>query len=560
MGNKLPSIVSDIPSDLRNFLDRVRESLEAISSTGAPSTTPVVTQSGGGGGSGGSSVGGSGGFLQPCGATQYPTAPTGLEVDGAFTNIILDWDAAPYCGHAFTEIWAARVERQLDGAWTTASLDQADYVGQTTGEVYAHAVEEGAGYYYWIRHVNIDGVRGAFDSVAGTLGYTERSPGYLLELLTGSITESQLFSDLGSRIDMIDDPETGLPATRQVLTQQGFKVDGLQTQYTVKIDNNGYVTGFGLASTPVNGVPFSEFAIRADRFYIAAPGIANPKRIPFVVQATQTVINGEPVDPGVYIDAAWIQNGVIGRAKIGDAAIDSAKIANAAIVEAKIANAAITSAKIKDAEITSAKILDGAITNAKILDAAITTAKIQDAAITSAKIKDASITAAEIQDAAITRAKIKDGEITRAKIELAAIDSARIGHGEITTANIRDLAVDTLKLAGQAVTIPAGGTAWGSVPWASIYMSHPGHILVLVCLNALRTGGGNATLQLWAMCNGQRGPSVGVSMGNSLSGAATAIGIFYVGAGMHSVGGSASLSGGNVYLGTGAVYAIGVKR
>ena len=47
--------------------------------------------------------------------------------------------------------------------------------------------------------------------------------------------------------------------------------DGLRGQYTVKIDNDGYVSGFGLASTPVNGAPFSEFLVRADRFAIAAP-------------------------------------------------------------------------------------------------------------------------------------------------------------------------------------------------------------------------------------------------------------------------------------------------
>ena len=205
MGNKLPSIVSDIPSDLRNFLDRVRESLETLTSgSGGSGTTGGV---GGTGSSGtGSGSGSAGGLLQPCGATQYPTAPTGLEVAGAFTNIMLDWDAAPYCGHAFTEIWAARVERNKDGKWTTTSLDKAKYVGQTEGNVYAHAVEEGSGYYYWIRHVNVDGIRGPFDSVAGTFGFTERSPAYLLELLTGEITESQLYKDLGARIGLIDGP------------------------------------------------------------------------------------------------------------------------------------------------------------------------------------------------------------------------------------------------------------------------------------------------------------------------------------------------------------------
>lgn len=45
----------------------------------------------------------------------------------------------------------------------------------------------------------------------------------------------------------------------------------LFAQYTVKIDNNGYVAGYGLASQTVNGVPVSSFLIRADRFSVVNP-------------------------------------------------------------------------------------------------------------------------------------------------------------------------------------------------------------------------------------------------------------------------------------------------
>ncbi len=48
-------------------------------------------------------------------------------------------------------------------------------------------------------------------------------------------------------------------------------IGDLQAQYTVKIDNNGYVTGFGLASEVVDGVPFSEFMVNANRFAIIDP-------------------------------------------------------------------------------------------------------------------------------------------------------------------------------------------------------------------------------------------------------------------------------------------------
>ena len=67
-------------------------------------------------------------------------------------------------------------------------------------------------------------------------------------------------------------------------------VNGLQSQYTVKIDNNGYVSGFGLASDSSNGVPTSEFMVLADRFAIAQPNQGSGATYPFIV----TSVNGIP--------------------------------------------------------------------------------------------------------------------------------------------------------------------------------------------------------------------------------------------------------------------------
>ena len=144
---------------------------------------------------------------------------------------------------------------------------------------------------------------------------------------------------------------------------QATSINGLEAQYTVKIDNAGHVSGYGLASTVVDGTPVAEFGVRADQFWVAPPAIASnsapttnlypgkvwvdtsgstdvtkyytggtwsttPQNLPFVVQATPTTLNGESVPPGVYIDAAYIKNGSITSARIGDAAIDDAKISD----------------------------------------------------------------------------------------------------------------------------------------------------------------------------------------------------------------------------------------
>lgn len=78
--------------------------------------------------------------------------------------------------------------------------------------------------------------------------------------------------------------------------------DGLKGQYTVKIDNNGYVTGYGLASSYVNGVPTSAFVVNAARFAIVAPG-QTPKymfRVANVAGQTTIAMDGSIIADGTF--------------------------------------------------------------------------------------------------------------------------------------------------------------------------------------------------------------------------------------------------------------------
>lgn len=300
-------------------------------------------------------------------ATDYtiPPAPTGLVVTGGFTNVQLDWAGAPYRNHSYTEIWRS----------TTDNLGTAIRIGITPADVYSDAAEPNTTYYYWIRFVSKANIYGPYNATSGSPATTAINIQSALANLTDEITNSQLFIDLGTRVGNSE-----------------VTVSAVANQYTVKIDNNGYVTGFGLASTSNTSSPTSSFAVRADSFYIAnpaGPGIA--PALPFIVRTTETTLNGVTVPVGVYMTDAFIQNGSIAEAKIGGAAITTAKIQDAAITTAKIGDAQITTAKIGDAQITTAKIQDAAITTAKIGDATITSAKIQDASIGIAKINTASI-------------------------------------------------------------------------------------------------------------------------------------------------------------------------
>ncbi len=467
-----------------------------------------------------------------------PPAPTDLEASGTFKYVLLTWNfVRGYSRLAYFEVWRS----------VTNDLTAASVIAQTYGPIYADEIGPGAAYYYWVRAVSDSGV-GPYNSSQGTLGATEMDPAYLIGLLTGQITETQLFADLGARINLIDatDAVTGSVnarvkaetdarvaafldeqearttyvqsytyskaesnealsflattvaagytayadarkaeaisaaaadvrtyafsqanttsaiaassnAVRAEITAAGYasqayvqsytyskaqsdsaetaqtnaitasyttyadtkkseaittaaadvrtygyskaavdgafasqstainaayieavtvasadvrfysyskagtdgaiasatsslsttvdghtttlqsnaiSIGGLQGQYTWKIDANGYVSGFGLASTIVGATPQSIAIFRSDSFAIGSPsgpGIA--PQVPFIVRTTSTTLGGVTVPVGVYMTDTFIQNGSISNAKIANLAVDDAKIVNLTVAK-----------------------------------------------------------------------------------------------------------------------------------------------------------------------------------------------------------------------------------
>lgn len=154
--------------------------------------------------------------------------------------------------------------------------------------------------------------------------------------------------------------------------------------YSVKLDVNGYMSGYGLTSSLVaGGTPTSMFLVSVDKFAVATPassitnwsagqaigvneirgvagntdkvlvcktpgttGGATPaiagaigttlqdggvswqiaSRVPFAVLTVPTTVNGVSLPAGVYIDAAYVLNGTIKKSQLGDAIIDDAKV------------------------------------------------------------------------------------------------------------------------------------------------------------------------------------------------------------------------------------------
>jgi len=205
-----------------------------------------------------------------------------------------------------------------------------------------------------------------------------QSPDAILAALEGALSASKLTAALQDRIDLVDgsgvgsvnarvqvvddkvdamsvtlnDPNSGLPATASIvdtlntwvaevngsmvtvagsavdfttlvgtnqttIQEQTTSINGLSAQFTVKIDNNGYVSGFGLASEVVDGTPYSEFAILADQFSIA-PTDGGLATAPFYHLTVETVVDGVVVPPGTYMTSAYIADGTITNLQIGN--------------------------------------------------------------------------------------------------------------------------------------------------------------------------------------------------------------------------------------------------
>lgn len=191
----------------------------------------------------------------------------------------------------------------------------------------------------------------------------------------------------GALAETISTVQTAVDGNTTSIQTNASSIDGIRGSYTVKIDNNGVLSGFGLTSDVVDGnAVTSKFIISANQFAVIAPnrlaGALNS--VPFAVLTTAQTINGVSFQPGVYIDGASINAGTIGSAQIGNAVIDDAKISS--LDAAKITTGYIDADRIevgtldaKIANIDAAVITSGTIGSARIADASITSAKIASA-------------------------------------------------------------------------------------------------------------------------------------------------------------------------------------
>lgn len=311
-----------------------------------------------------------------------PPAPSGFAARGTFSSIILRWEPwgpnERFVSHV--EIWRNTVD----------DLPTAALLGVAQGAIYADSVPADSTYYYWIRGVSYTGRRGPWAAAAGLGVSTARDPARVLEILQAKIETSHLNTTLNARIKEGEDANTALVETNS-------KVAGLEAQYTVKVDANGHVAGFGVANTKEedDGTNTSLMLFQADRFGFThpsnywQPGTAystgkfgrptiNAASTGLVYEATtggtsgttepawpttagSTVVDGTVtwtartpasripfiIDNGVvYIDTAMIKDATITNAQIKDLSADKLFAASGTIADAVIGTGHITNAMI----------------------------------------------------------------------------------------------------------------------------------------------------------------------------------------------------------------------
>ena len=435
---------------------------------------------------------------------EIPPAPTGVSADGAFQNIVIEWDVPTFFGFSHAEVWAA----------TTSNFADRVFIGQTTAAVFSHQVGNGQTRYYWIRFVNIQDTVGPFNSTTGTEASTapdiaalmtelsetlQDLPGYsvITDLISGSAAAAAtvIRSDaepttrdngdalLGNDI-WIDTNDNNQAYFRNAansawiaardsnlislynslsstVTTNTSNISTAQSDIvTLTSDTTANASAITSLTSTVNSntsAIATEQTTRANADSALATDITNLTSTVggnsssiTTLSTTTANINGN-LDAMYVIQASTESNGSVSVAGmvIGSNA-DSGSGAQSyvqfqadkfAIWNGTNNNTAPFIVSGGTVFIKDAMIQNGAITNAKIGNLAVDDAKIANLAVTEAKIANASIATAKIQDAAINNAKIANLAVTNAKIN--DLSATKITADQLDSARIN---VDTLNV------------------------------------------------------------------------------------------------------------------
>lgn len=140
------------------------------------------------------------------------------------------------------------------------------------------------------------------------------------------------------------------------ITYQAGQLALLTNHFYVKLDNNGYVSGFGLYN---DGPGETGFIVMADKFGIVAPGGTGTPKAPFVVDTATGLVG---------IDGALIVKGSIAsdRVMVGD--IDIFMLQGASGLQWAMDECAYMQEFKQDAVVNNITLIEGGYINTKLLE------------------------------------------------------------------------------------------------------------------------------------------------------------------------------------------------
>ena len=205
---------------------------------------------------------------------------------------------------------------------------------------------------YYLRAAGYDSFGKDGMHVSNSIAFT------VADVSVTDLAESNLNKALRDKIAMID----GNTAAVQTNARS---INGLEAQYTVKVDVNGKVAGYGLATTPKNGTPESKFIVNVDRFGIGATGKADV--FPFTVdtQQNRVGVNGELVVNGKAI-VDRLNAGDIHGDKITANTLNANRLTAGSVTAREMAAGSITADKLAAGSITADKLAANSVTSEKL--------------------------------------------------------------------------------------------------------------------------------------------------------------------------------------------------
>ena len=214
---------------------------------------------------------------------------------------------------------------------------------------------------YYLRAAGYDSFGKDGMHVSSSISFT------VYDVSANDLSESNLNQALRDKIALIDGNGAGSVNARIATAQStadgntaavqahARSINGLEAQYTVKVDANGKVAGFGLASTPKNGTPESRFIVNADRFGIGAAG--KDDVFPFTVdtERNRVGVNGELVVNGKAI-VDRLNAGDIHGDKIAANTLNANRLTAGSVTAREMAAGSITAREIGANSVTADKL------------------------------------------------------------------------------------------------------------------------------------------------------------------------------------------------------------